>query len=183
MSRIPFATVTIALALLAAALAGVGPLTERAVAAAPACPSSWPQQDYEGMFTDDADEVWFIIRSTDSNGYATVRAYPASNNYQGGYVVNSPDGTCYLRVRQAGGTDDLADPKQLDFPKEQEPEPERPAQASSPTLLELLNRLPPSERQAALICMLPLAGNRTLEELNNDPDFLELAIANGCLTP
>ena len=186
MYRIPLLPAAlITLALLVGALAGVGLLTERAATAAPPCPSSWPERDYEGIYTDDADAEWFIIRSADSNGYHTVRAYPASRRYPTGYAINSPDETCYLRVRRAGEATDLAEPQRLDFPKEPEPEPERPAQtpARPLTLVELLNRRSPSDRQAALLCMLPLAGNRTLEELNNDPQFLRQVIARGCLTP
>ena len=185
MKRTFLATAITTLALLAGALVGVGLLTERAAMADPPCPSSWPERDYEGIFTDDADAEWFIIRSADSNGYHTVRAYPASGRYQMGYAITSPDETCYLRVRRAGETTDLAEPQRLDFPKEREPESERPAPTPSRplTLVELLNRLSPSDRQAALLCMLPIAGNRTLAELNNDPEFLRQAIALGCLTP
>ena len=126
MYRIPLLSAAlIGLALLAGALAGVGLLTGRDAIAAPDCPTSWPEQDYEGFFTDDADAEWFIIRSADSNGYHTVRAYPANSRYPTGYAINSPDETCYLRVRRAGEATDLAEPQRLDFPKEPEPEPER----------------------------------------------------------
>ena len=174
-----------ALALVAVALVGVGLLTERAAMAEPPCPSSWPERDYEGIYTDDADAEWFIVRSADSNGYHTVRAYPASSSYQTGYAINSPDETCYLRVRRAGEATDLTGPQRLDFPKEREPEPERrsPSPSRPLTLVELLNRLSPSDRQAALLYMLPIAGNRTLAELNNDPEFLQQVVALGCLTP
>ncbi len=185
MKRTFLATAITTLALVAGALVGVGLLTERAAMAEPPCPSSWPERDYEGIYTDDAGQEWFIVRSADSNGYHTVRAYPASSSYQTGYAINSPDAPCYLRVRRAGEATDLAEPQRLDFPKEREPASERPAQTPSRplTLVELLNRLSPSDRQAALLCMLPLAGNRTLAELNNDPEFLRQVIALGCLTP
>ena len=181
MKRTFLSTAIITLALLAGILSGAVLLTGRAATAAPDCPTSWPERDYEGIYTDDADAEWFIIRSADSNGYHTVRAYPASSRYPTGYAINSPDETCYLRVRRAGAANDLAEPQRLDFPKEPEPEPERPARPL--TLMELLNRLPLSDRLAAVICMLHLAGNRTLVELNNDPAFLQQVIAHGCLTP
>ena len=168
-----------------AALAGAGLLMQRSTVAAPDCPASWPAQDHQGFYTDAAGAGWFIIRSSDSNGYATVRAYAASDRYASGYVPNSPDRMCYLLVRRAGDAADLAEPRQLDFPSEPDadPAPEPTAEPRPPTLVELLARLSPAERQAALLCMLPLAGNRTLEELNRDPDFLAQVIALGCLTP
>ena len=55
----------------------------------PACPSSWPGATgadspdsigYSGYYTDSDGESWFIIRSTDSNGYTVVRAYPANGD-------------------------------------------------------------------------------------------------------
>ncbi len=107
-----------------------------AAAADPACPSSWPQQGYDGplaeadhgriayqdYFTDSDGDRWFIIRSSDSNGYTTIRAYTATDD---GYVANSPDEVCYLAVRKPGAAEDTAAPTQIVFPKEQE-EPECP---------------------------------------------------------
>ncbi len=179
MKRFPLATGLIALALLAAGLLSNGLLAQAPVTAASECPASWPQESHDGFFTDAAGQEWFIIRSTDSNGYATVRAYPASDAYPSGYAADSPDRVCYLLVRQPGEPDDADEPRQLQFPKEREPQPT----PQPPTLQELLDRLSPAEQQAALLCLLPLAGNRTLEELNSDPDFIRLAIERGCLTP
>ena len=159
-----------------------------AFARGPACPSSWPEQAHEGFFTDAEGKEWFIIRSADSNGYVTVRAYAASDSYASGYVPNSPDQVCYLLARLAGETDDLTEPRQLEFSSEQEDptdEHEDPTEARTPepTLLSLLSRLSPADRQSAVLCLAQLAGNRTLAELNNDPEFLRQAIAHGCLTP
>ena len=182
MKRTCLSTAIITLALLAGAVL----LTGRAATAAPDCPTSWPEQDHQGFFTDDAGDEWFIIRSADSNGYATVRAYEVSDRYSDRYVLNSPDQVCYLLVRRAGESADAAKPAQLEFRKEQEPTPAptRPlTPLTPPTLLDLLNRLSPEDRQAAILCLLQIAGNRTLEELNADPDFLQMAIARGCLTP
>ena len=94
-----------------------------ASAQGPACPTSWPEADHEDFFTDSDGRSWFIIRSADSNGYETVRAYPASEQYDVGYVPNSPDETCHLLVRRPGNDADLAQPKQMVFPREREEEP------------------------------------------------------------
>ena len=102
------------------------------------CPSDWPDQsyvgpllksdrgtiDYQGFHTDGEGEEWYIIRSSDSNGYTTVRAYEADDSYSGGYRVGSPDEVCYLMVRRSEAEADAAEPSQVVFQKEQE-EPER----------------------------------------------------------
>ena len=76
-------------------------------AASPECPSTWPQgQDpasspdqglghiqFEDVFDDSNDDQWFIIRSSDSNGYTTIRAYPAAQG-DGGYITDSPEEVC-----------------------------------------------------------------------------------------
>ena len=102
---------------------------QRAAAASdPACPSSWPSEalegtvvdyghgviEYSGFFTDSDDARWFVIRSSDSNGYTIVRAYPASADGEG-YVPDSPDETCYLLVRRPGQSEDNAEPEQITF--------------------------------------------------------------------
>ena len=67
------------------------------VAANSACPSSWPSPapddgvatsgiSYEGSFTDSDDQAWFVILSTDSNGYTVGRAYRADDGYAAGYA-------------------------------------------------------------------------------------------------
>ena len=73
--------------------------------------------EYEDFFTDSDGQRWFVIRSSDSNGYATVRAYPATEDGEG-YVPGAPDETCYLLVRRPGDGDDAAEPQQLEFTKE-----------------------------------------------------------------
>ena len=114
----------------AMAFAG-GPTVDPASAqGAPDCPSSWPQQEaepggiaYQDFFTDTDGERWFVIRSSDSNGYTTIRAYPATGDY---YVTNSPDAVCYLIVRWPGDAEDAVDPRRVIFPKEsEEPAPTR----------------------------------------------------------
>ena len=96
-----------------------------AAAADPACPGSWPQPagdgiSYQDFFTDSDGKRWFVIRSSDSNGYTTVRAYPATDD---GYVANSPDEVCYLVVRRPGDAEDAAEPTQVVFPAEPEEPP------------------------------------------------------------
>lgn len=108
-----------------------------AEAADPACPSSWPDQGYDGplqerdrgrityedYFTDSDDARWFVIRSSDSNGYTTVRAYPTAAD---GYITNSPDAVCYLVVRRPGDAEDAAEPQQVVFREEkEEPAPQK----------------------------------------------------------
>ncbi len=97
--------------------------TESAYAREPDCPASWPQETSEQFFTDSEGVEWFIIRSADSNGYETVRAYRADDGYQMGYVPGSPDEACYLLVRRPGSAEDLAEAPQLVFRVEREEEP------------------------------------------------------------
>ena len=85
------------------------------------CPSSLPSQSSEGLHTDDQGKGWFLIRSSDSNGYTHVRAYPADDSYGPGYIPASPDETCYLIVRRPGDTADTAQPTQVTFRKDREP--------------------------------------------------------------
>ena len=103
--------------------------------AAPECPPDWPNQQYAGPLREkdhgriqyedyhtDADgQRWYIIRSADSNGYTTIRAYPASDGGEG-YQTDSPDRVCYLIVREPGAEADAAEPRQVEFPREREPQ-------------------------------------------------------------
>ena len=100
------------------------------------CPSDWPAPqgavassgqasiDYNDFHTDGDGERWFVIRSTDSNGYTSIRAYVADDGYAAGYRVGSPDETCYLIVRRSGDAEDAAKPTHIVFQKEQERERE-----------------------------------------------------------
>ena len=116
---------------------------DTAHARTPECPSSWPAEPAEQFFTDSDGADWFIIRSADSNGYETVRAYRADDGYQAGYVPGSPDEVCYLLVRRRGQTEDLAEARQLVFRVEQEPE--ETARPVSKTLFrEFYDRLIPT---------------------------------------
>ena len=100
--------------------------------AAPECPPDWPNQQYAGPLreedhgriqyedyhTDTNGQRWYTIRSADSNGYTTIRAYPASDDGQS-YQTDSPDQVCYLIVRKPGATEDAVEPEQVVFPREQ----------------------------------------------------------------
>ena len=113
--------------------------------AAPECPPDWPNQQYAGPLrekdhgriqyqdyhTDSDGERWFVIRASDSNGYTTIRAYPASDDADGGYITGSPDRVCYLIVREPGATFDLDEPRQVLFPRESD-EPAESASALGP---------------------------------------------------
>ena len=102
----------------------------------PACPSDWPvveneqavlETDYgggsfEGFHTDADGDEWYIIRSVDDNGYSLVRAYPASDQHDAGYVTDQPSKVCYLIVRGPEETEDRDPPTQIDFPNENEPD-------------------------------------------------------------
>ena len=102
----------------------------------PACPSDWPvveneqtvlETDYgggsfEGFHTDADGHEWYIIRSVDDNGYSLVRAYPASDQHDAGYVTDQPSKVCYLIVRGPDDTEDRDPPTQIDFPNESEPD-------------------------------------------------------------
>lgn len=96
----------------------------------PGCPSDWPdsssggsgggQIDFDGFYTDGEGDEWYIIRSSDSNGLTTVRAYPPDDRYAAGYRSGSPDEVCYLVVRNAGATEDAARPRRISFQSERE---------------------------------------------------------------
>ncbi len=107
------------------------------------CPSDWPdasssgesgngQIDFEGFYTDEDGDEWYIIRSTDSNGTTSVRAYPADDRYDAGYRSGSPAETCYLIVRRAGETEDAAQPERVQLREEQE-ESDTPPRTPSQT--------------------------------------------------
>ena len=70
------------------------------------CPANWPSQDGEGFFTDDEGDRWFAIRSADSNGYTTVRAYSADADDTLESVDLSIDNLCLRVVRSPGETED-----------------------------------------------------------------------------
>ncbi len=103
------------------ALGAITLFTDTAHARAPDCPSSWPERPVEQFFIDSDGAEWFVIRNADSNGYETVRAYRADDNYQAGYVPGSPDEICYLLVRRPRDVGDLTEARQLEFRVEQEP--------------------------------------------------------------
>lgn len=104
------------------ALGAITLFADTALARAPDCPSGWPEQPVEQFFTDSEGVEWFVIRSADSNGYETVRAYRADDGYQAGYVPGSPDEICYLMVRRPRDVRDLTEARQLEFRVEREPE-------------------------------------------------------------
>ena len=102
----------------------------------PDCPADWPvvenadavlETDYgggsfEGFHTDANGDEWYIIRSLDDNGYSLIRAYPASDQHDAGYVTDQPSMVCYLIVRGPEETEDRDPPTQIDFPNESEPD-------------------------------------------------------------
>ena len=143
MSLKPVSAIWIAIAGLLCISGAVLLLPTALEGADPPCPGSWPQHpdvasspepglghiEFEGFFDDSNDDRWFIIRSIDSNGYTTVRAYPAAEG-DGGYITDSVDGVCFLVVRRPGDTADTSEPRQIVFPKEdEEPDPSPRAQA------------------------------------------------------
>ena len=91
------------------------------------CPSSWPSQSYEGLHTDDSGQGWFLIRSTDSNGFTTIRAYAADDNHSAGYAPGSPDEICVMLVRRHGDSEDVDQPQRLVFSQEREEPSQAPA--------------------------------------------------------
>ncbi len=128
--RSKFLISSLALALVCT-LATVGLFVNRAAdAGSPGCPSDWPAQqasgqggiDYNDFYTDGDGDRWFVIRSSDSNGYATIRAYVADDGYASGYRAGSPDETCFLIVRRSGDSADVAEATQVTFRAEREPE-------------------------------------------------------------
>ncbi len=124
------------------ALVAIALFAGAAYAREPDCPSNWPEEPAEQFFTDSEGAEWFVIRSSDSNGYETVRAYRADDGYQMGYAPGSPDEVCYLLVRRAGSAEDLPEARQVTFRVEQEPD--EPVRAVSKTLFgEFYDRLIP----------------------------------------
>ena len=113
----------IAVLLFLCALTAMTPSAQTVYAGTPDCPSSWPADQGEQFFTDPDGAEWFVIRSADSNGYETLRAYPADDSYATGYVPGSPDEVCNLLVRRPRSTADLDEPRQVTFRAEQEPKP------------------------------------------------------------
>ncbi len=115
-------------------------LSSQWAGAVPLCPSSWPAQAYDGplqetdygrigyedLYTDSDGDRWFVIRSADSNGYTTVRAYQAHDD-KDGYIAGAPDEVCYLLVRRPGDAVDAAEPKQITFAREKAESPRPPA--------------------------------------------------------
>ena len=124
------------------ALGAITLFVSTAYARGPDCPSSWPQEPAERFFTDSEGAEWFVIRSADSNGYETVRAYRADDGYRTGYVPGSPDEVCYLLVRRPGRAEDLDEARQLVFRVEQEPEETVPT-VSKTLFREFYDRLIP----------------------------------------
>lgn len=112
----------IAVTIFVCALGAAALFVDSVYAREPDCPSSWPAEPVEQFFTDSEGAEWFVIRSADSNGYETVRAYRADDGYEIGYVPGSPDEVCYLLVRRPGSAEDMPDAEQLVFRVEQEPE-------------------------------------------------------------
>ncbi|MCY4557539.1 MAG: hypothetical protein OXF79_14395 [Chloroflexi bacterium] len=124
------------------ALVAIALFADAAHAREPDCPSSWPEEPAEQFFADAEGAEWFVIRSADSNGYETVRAYRADDGYQAGYAPGSPDEICYLLVRRAGSSEDVPDAQQVVFRAEQEPEETAPA-ISKTLFREFYDRLIP----------------------------------------
>ena len=135
--RLNVSIVAILSALVVCVLAGAAAFPEYAAArGVPACPSSWPAQAYDGPLLnedygriayedwfEDSDGVnWFVVRSSDSNGYTMGRAYPAQDDGDD-YTVGSPDEICYMVLRRPGDAEDASEPRQVIFREE----PEEPA--------------------------------------------------------
>ena len=130
---------------LACALVLLAPADSGHGANLPACPSDWPvvetddtflETDYgggsfEGFHTDSNGTEWYIFRSVDDNGYSLVRAYPASDQHDAGYVTDQPSKVCYLIVRGPDETEDRDPPTQIDFPNENEPDTSNTGSSSS----------------------------------------------------
>ena len=108
----------------------------------PTCPSSLPTQAYDGplqeedygrigyedFYTDADGDRWFVIRSVDSNGYTTVRAYQAHADVDR-FIADAPDETYYLLVRRLGDAVDATEPRQITFARD---EAKRPTLLSAP---------------------------------------------------
>ena len=147
-----------------------------AAAADPSCPASWPEQagsgiSYQDFFTDAEGERWFVIRSTDSNGYTTIRAYPADDGDE--YTTNSPDEVCYLVVRRPGDTEDDTEPTQVIFPKEREEPAATPAPVDPQAALA--SRL--GRNAAAFEYTIGKRGGSLTSATTSDPITFNLAIA------
>lgn len=167
----------------------------------PQCPSSWPAEtqtgpvskeqygriSHQGFHTDSNGDRWFVVRSTDSNGNTTGRAYPASDRYSLGYVPGSADETCIAKLRSAGDHTDRVEIQQVIHSAEREyrairtPGPTVPDPSTPPTIQSILDGMSLQDQQAAILCLLDLAGNEDPETFLNDPDNVQPAIDAGCL--
>lgn len=99
-------------------------LPANAVAAVPYCPSSWPSStpDDDGDFFTDSDGLqWFIIISTDSNGYTVGRAYAADGRYDSGYA---PGASGVAILSRQGAT--VAEPDCWHFEPAEDDDPPAP---------------------------------------------------------
>lgn len=200
-TRHTFATASaIALAVIAtmAITMLLAPLLE---AASPDCPADWPEEPqpgavpvdqygritHEGFHTDANGARWYVIRGTDSAGNTVARAYRADDRYAAGYAPSAPDETCYARLRRAGDDADIAEPAQVTFP----PDREDPVDATVPppdtaeplTLRQLLDAMTSTDRRAAVLCLLNIAGNIDPDTFLDDPDNVQPAIDAGCIPP
>jgi len=178
------------------------PLMAPYAASPPPCPSSWPSETAEGPvplerygrisyqdFHADANgDRWFVVRSTDSNGNTLGLAYPADDRYQAGYGVAPSNETCYMRLRRPGDAADLDPPERIIFPPEREErvasndtrimEPEEPT-----TLRQILAAMRPAQRVNAILCLVSVAGNVDPNQFLDDPAYVPIAIAAGCIRP
>lgn len=193
----PFATAASVVALAAIAILMLLLLPAMTSAAsAPPCPSSWPSEtqtgpvlkeqygriSHQGFHTDSNGDRWFVVRSTDSNGNTTGRAYPASDRYTLGYVIGSADETCIAKQGSAGDHTDRVGIRQVIHSAEREykasPEPDPP---TPPTIQSILDGMSFQDQQAAILCLLDLVGNEDPETFLNDPDNVQPAIDAGCI--
>lgn len=150
--RVDLKTASIVVALLfLCALGAIASGADTAHARAAGCPSSWPNAEGEQFFTDSSGAEWFVIRSADSNGYETVRAYPADDRYAAGFVPGSPDEICNLLVRRPESAADLTEPRQVTFRAEREKRVPRVSQpvATKTIFREFYDRLIPNGPQGS----------------------------------
>lgn len=126
------------------ALGAIALYVDRVSAGTPQCPSSWPEAPGERFFSDADGAEWFVIRSADSNGYETVRAYPADDRYAGGFAPGSPDEACFLVVRRPGSDIDLQQAEQVTFRTERERQQTSEPVATTTPFRQFYDRLIPN---------------------------------------
>ncbi len=189
-----FVTTASAIALAAITIYAVAMLPDRASAAnPPPCPASWPPEpqqgavptdqygriSHDGFHTDSNGDDWYVILDTDSNGNTHARAYRADTRYQIGYQPGSADEVCHVNLRRPGDEADFEQPQQVVFRRDRDKSVSPPGRPV--TIRQILASMSPADQEAAILCLLQIAGNADPDTFLDDPANVQAGIEAGCL--